>query len=114
MRDEDEQAMIAAIEGRRVVRFLYTTSGMPGVRVCRPHVLYVSGTGRLSLDAIQVAGATTSGDLPGWRLFDAASIGPVQVLDERFGCNGELNLDNRERYVRIVASCEGPAASDRR
>ena len=107
MREEDERAMIAAIEGRKVVRFLYTRSGMPGVRVCRPHVLYVSSTGRLSLDAVQVAGASTSGDLPGWRLFDAAFIGRVQVMDERFGCDGELNLSNRDRYARIVASCAG-------
>jgi hypothetical protein len=99
-----EDALVAAIEGRRAVVLTYAKDGGRGARVCEPHILYEGSTGRLLLDAVQVAGWTTSGRLPAWRMFEVDAIEEVEVLPRRFRVAEDFNPDNRERFVRVVAS----------
>jgi hypothetical protein len=70
-----------AIEGRRALFLVYRDGG---TRVVHPHVLYRSTGGRVCLDGYQVAGASSSGELPGWREFDLAQTSDVEPLGERF------------------------------
>ena len=53
-------------------------------RVVQPHVLYLDRDGKVCLDAYQVAGASSSGTLPGWREFDLEQTGDVEPLDDAF------------------------------
>jgi hypothetical protein len=92
-----------AIKQRRVIRFEYRG---PGTRICLPQVLYLSSAGRVNLEGVQIAGATSSGRLPGWRQFDATLIRHLEVLAETFtDCDPDLDLTNRTRYRRIIAAC---------
>jgi WYL domain len=78
-----------AIRERRSVEFRYR--GTP--RVAHPHAIFVASTGTHCLDAVQVAGRSTSGPLPGWRRFDLNAIDAVTIRDERF----EIAPDFEER-----------------
>jgi hypothetical protein len=100
-----QRDLIDAIERRVSVRLRYAKDRGRGERVCQPHVLYVGSTGRLVLDAVQVAGYSSSGDLPQWRMFEVAAIERVEVLDRRFRPAPDCNPGNRARFVRIIATC---------
>ena len=70
-----------AIEHRRSLFLVYRAGA---TRVVQPHALYRTSGGRLFLDAYQVAGESSSGDLPGWREFDLALTMDVEALDDAF------------------------------
>jgi hypothetical protein len=53
-------------------------------RVVQPHVLYRTAKGTVCLDAYQLAGSSSSGELPGWREFDLARTSDVEPLDDAF------------------------------
>src|SRR3954451_20655882 len=77
-----QDALVDAIM-RRVPVFLRYRGGE--TRVVQPHVLYRSATGKLLLDAYQVAGPSASGRLPGWREFDLTELEEFEPLgDETF------------------------------
>ena len=99
-----EDALVAAIEGRRAVVLAYAKDGGRGTRVCQPHILYEGSTGRLLLDAVQVAGWSSSGRLPAWRIFEVDAIEHVEVLPRRFRPAADFNPGNRDRFVRVIAS----------
>ncbi len=70
-----------AIEGRRPLFLVYRAGA---TRVVQPHALYRTSGGRVFLDAYQVAGESSSGDLPGWREFDLALATDLEALDDAF------------------------------
>jgi hypothetical protein len=70
-----------AIEGRRPLFLAYRAGA---TRVVQPHALYRTSGGRVFLDAYQVAGESSSGDLPGWREFDLALTTDLEALDDAF------------------------------
>ena len=70
-----------AIEGRRPLFLVYRAGA---TRVVQPHALYRTSGGRVFLDAYQVAGESSSGDLPGWREFDLALTTDLETLDDAF------------------------------
>ena len=55
------------------------------------------------LVAYQIAGASQSGDLPGWRTFITTSVEAVAVTDERFpGPRGDLDV-GAQRMLEVFA-----------
>jgi hypothetical protein len=70
-----------AIEGRRPLFLVYRAGA---TRVVQPHALYRTSGGRVFLDAYQVAGESSSGDLPCWREFDLALTTDLEALDDAF------------------------------
>jgi hypothetical protein len=66
-------------------------------------VLYVGATGRLLLDAYQVADHSSSGGLPAWRTFDVEALTGVEVLADRFGPAPGYNPSDPSRYVEVLA-----------
>ena len=83
--------LVEAILGRHPVKFSYTRQALTSApRVVRPHALYESSPGTISLSGVQVSGPTShgsrvsrvsgaSGGLPGWRLFDIGMIADLEV-----------------------------------
>jgi hypothetical protein len=79
--------LVEAILGRHPVKFSYTRQALTsGPRVVRPHALYESSPGTISLSGVQVSGPTSraSGGLPGWRLFDIGMIADLEVRPDVF------------------------------
>jgi hypothetical protein len=76
-----EDAVRDAIEARHPLFLVYRAGA---TRVVQPHALYRTSGGRLFLDAYQVAGESSSGDLPGWREFDLALTADVEPLEDGF------------------------------
>jgi WYL domain len=76
-----EAVVREAIEARRSLFLVYRAGA---TRVVQPHALYRTSGGRLFLDAYQVAGASSSGELPGWREFDLALTTELEPLDDAF------------------------------
>lgn len=106
------EAVADAIRGRFVTRLVYARDSGAGSRVVHPHVLYVGGTGRLLLDAYQVAGHSSSGRLPAWRMFDVEALTDIEVLGERFGPAPGYNPSDPSRFVEVLAEAVfigGPA-----
>jgi hypothetical protein len=64
------------------VELLYDGDGIP--RLVEPHAVYHSSTGRVMVDAFQLAGPTHSGSVPGWRQFELERIEDVRVGDTPF------------------------------
>ena len=77
--------LVEAILGRHPVKFSYTRQALTSApRVVRPHALYESSPGTISLSGVQVSGPTShasraSGGRPGWRLFDIGMIADLEV-----------------------------------
>jgi hypothetical protein len=76
-----EAVVREAIEARRTLFLVYRAGA---TRVVQPHALYRTSGGRLLLDAYQVAGESSSGDLPGWREFDLALVSDIEPLADGF------------------------------
>jgi predicted DNA-binding transcriptional regulator YafY len=77
----DTGALADAIRSHRAVELLY--DGDVTTRIVHPHALYRTAAG-LCLDAVQVAGHTTSGELPAWKRFRLMKIARLRVLEARF------------------------------
>jgi len=95
-----------AIADRRRVRIRY--AGDPrGWRRLEPHILYVSSAGVVCVEGMQVSGPSRSGlDGPAWRRFDLPLIRRLEPLPERFEPSDVFNPGDRDRYHRVIASCE--------
>jgi hypothetical protein len=76
----DTGELVDAVRAHRAVELIYRGDS----RIVHPHALYRSATGKLCLDGVQVAGATRSGALPGWREFELMKIADVRVLESTF------------------------------
>lgn len=76
---EVDQALRAAIAGRRLVNFSY--QGRP--RTVEPHD-YGINKGRARFFCYQVGGESRSGKLPDWRLLEVSDISGLEVTNESF------------------------------
>ncbi len=80
----DTGDLIDAVRAHRAVEVDYRGRSGPGMRLVHPHAVYRTASGKLCLDAVQVAGETRSGPLPGWRQFELMKVADVRVLEARF------------------------------
>ena len=53
-------------------------------RIVEPQLIGIHEAGEPMLVAYQTAGASRSGDVPGWRTFITTSMEDVEILDETF------------------------------
>ena len=93
-----------AIASRAVVELVYRSDAHQ--RVCHPHILYQSSTGKILVDTYQVGGYSSSDPLPGWRPFDVSQITSLRLRRERFDVAPGYNPANRKRYVRVLAAIQ--------
>lgn len=102
--------LVEAIEQRRQLEIRYLADpAAGGVRLIEPHVIYTARSGALTVDAVQVAGDSSSGLESGsaWRGFDLAEVEVVRIGERRFAVDDRLSLDNHARYARILLAVEG-------
>jgi hypothetical protein len=95
-----------AITRRSAVSLTYARDGGSGPRVVHPHVLYTGSDGRLLLDAYQVAGHSTSGGLPAWRVFDVEAVERVDLLPQHFDPAVDYNPTSPTRYAHVLVKVE--------
>lgn len=102
--------LVDAILGRHPVTFSYTRKPLTSApRLVRPHALYESSPGTISLSGVQVSGPTSqasaaSGGLPGWRLFDVAMIADLEVQPGVFEPDRAFR-PRSPRFGRLIADC---------
>lgn len=118
------QILAPAVELRRPVRLKYAKFPGEGTRICNPHIIHLSSTGKLLVDTFQTAGATEPGipadALPLWRrciialitelknahriLRGGARIQPWQQLALCLDCLRRHGVTDRERVsVHAIA-----------
>lgn len=72
--------LLRAIDGRRLIEFAYRAGPS---RIAEPHDYGVShGVGYLL--GYQISGASRSGAPHGWKRFEVAQMGNLQLLERRF------------------------------
>ena len=105
--------LVDAILGRHPVKFSYTRQALTSApRVVRPHALYESSPGTISLSGVQVSGPTShasrasggSGGLPGWRLFGVAMIADLEVQPGVFEPDRSFR-PRSPRFGRLIVDC---------
>jgi hypothetical protein len=74
------ERLVRAILEHRLVGFTYQGRE----RIVEPHLLGLHEAGEPMLLAYQTAGASRSGDVPGWRTFITTSMERVEILDQTF------------------------------
>ena len=74
------ERLVRAILEHRLVGFTYQGRE----RIVEPHLLGLHEAGEPMLLAYQTAGASRSGDVPGWRTFITTSMEGVEILDGTF------------------------------
>jgi hypothetical protein len=106
-----EAVVREAIEARRSLFLVYRGGA---TRVVQPHALYRAPGGRVFLDGYQVAGETSSGDLPGWREFDIALTADVELLADAFEIAPGFDPGALKYRRGILAIVSGAAPGGRR
>ena len=99
--------LAGAILSCHPVTFSYTRQALTSAaREVRPHALYESSPGKISLSGVQVSGPTSSGPgaLPGWRLFDVAMITDVEVQPGVFEPDPDFR-PRSARFGRLILDC---------
>lgn len=81
-----------AIREKRLVRFRY--SGR--LRIAEPHD-YGIQKGRARLLTYQLAGESSSGQLPDWRWFDMGGLSELVLLDQHFA--GGRNVPTGKHHI---------------
>jgi hypothetical protein len=76
-----EDVVGEAIAARHTLFLVYRGGA---TRVVQPHALYRATGGRVFLDGYQVAGESSSGELPGWREFDLAQTSDLEPVGDGF------------------------------
>jgi hypothetical protein len=74
------ERLVRAILDHRVVEFVYQGYR----RTVEPYLLGLHEAGEPLLLGYQTAGASHSGEIPGWRTFVTTAIGEVEVTDRSF------------------------------
>jgi WYL domain len=74
------ERLVRAILDHRVVEFAYQGYR----RTVEPYLLGIHEAGEPILLGYQTAGASQSGEIPGWRTFITTTIGEVEVTDRSF------------------------------
>jgi WYL domain-containing protein len=80
----DTGSLVEAIRDHRAVQLVYKPDGGSATRLVHPHVMYRARNGRLCLEGVQVAGFSSSGDLPSWKRFQLMNIVSLHVQESRF------------------------------
>src|SRR5919206_2198609 len=75
------ERLVRAILDHRVIEFAYQGYR----RTVEPYLLGIHEAGEPILLGYQTAGASQSGEIPGWRTFITTAIGDVEVTDRTFG-----------------------------
>jgi hypothetical protein len=99
--------LVDAILGRHPVTFSYTRQALTSApRAVRPHALYQSSPGTISLSGVQGSGPTSpaSGGLPGWRLFDVSMIADLEVRPGVFKPDRSFR-PRSPRFGRLILDC---------
>ncbi len=68
-----------AITAKHVIQFTY--NGL--TRIAEPHVFGIKN-GKLELLIFQIAGQSSSGNLPNWRLVELNKIKDLQIINDTF------------------------------
>ena len=87
-----------AISQKRLLRFSYGGR----VRVAEPHV-YGTISGRKQLLTYQIAGESSSGDLPNWRRVELDGMRDLQILEDRFSGPRPTGLGEHSQFDVILA-----------
>jgi hypothetical protein len=98
-----QSALIAAIQGRRVIKF-NDEGGYQ--RTGEPHLLGVCAeTGRRQLEIFQTAGATAGsrGHLPQWRRFDVDVLWNLRITAVEFVARDDFNAQS-PRWSDVIVS----------
>ena len=74
------ERLVRAILDHRIVEFVYQGYR----RTVEPYLLGLHEAGEPILLGYQTAGASHSGDVPGWRTFITTAIGEVDITDRSF------------------------------
>ena len=75
------QKICNAIMERRLIRFYYEGH----LRIVQPHAYGIhKNTKNEVLRAYQVGGYSSSGNIPGWRLYLVRKISNIEITDETF------------------------------
>jgi hypothetical protein len=74
------ERLVRAILDHRVIEFAYQGYR----RTVEPYLLGIHEAGEPILLGYQTAGASQSGEIPGWRTFITTAIGDVEVTDHSF------------------------------
>jgi hypothetical protein len=104
-----DDRLVQAVVDRRRVEITYSAHpDSSGLRLIEPHVIYTARSGAVTLDAVQVAGDSSSGlsGGTGWRGFDLAQVQVVRLLETRFAVDERLDLDDRDRYVNVLLAVD--------
>ena len=96
----DTGELVDAVRAHRAVELIYRGDS----RVVHPHAVYRSATGKLCLDGVQVAGASRSGALPGWREFELMKIADVRVLESTFDTDTGFKPGSEKYRNGLLAS----------
>ena len=97
-----EAKLVEAIQQRLTLQLIYGKDADRRERLCHPHILYESTTGKTLVDTWQVAGYSSRA-LPDWTPLEVARIEGIELLQDTFGVAPGYNPTNRQRYVRILA-----------
>ncbi|HEV3036969.1 MAG TPA: hypothetical protein VHA33_04195 [Candidatus Angelobacter sp.] len=90
--------ILKAIDEIKLLRFVFGGKE----RIVEPHD-YGVHQGLIRLFAYQVAGESTTGHLPAWRLMEAAKMSEVEMLDQTFpGSRAESSQQHRQ-WEKIFA-----------
>lgn len=76
-----QRLLAQAIAAHRLVQLDYNGS----TRVVEPYIYGVDSHGHEILSAYQVTGGSLSGEHAGWKTFEVAKSGDIQMLGSRFG-----------------------------
>ena len=75
-----EMIIRRAIRTHKLIEFYHDGA----FRIVEPYCLGISSRGNLLLRAYQVAGGSTSGHIPPWRLFDVGKMSRTLILGESY------------------------------
>jgi len=87
-----------AIKERQLIRFYYEEHQ----RIVQPHTYGIhKDTGNEVLRAYQVGGYSSSGNIPGWRLYIVSKISNIEITDEIFenSAPGYRKNDSAMSYI---------------
>ena len=100
----DTGAVAHAIRLRRVIELTYRGDPAAATRVVQPHALFRTTAGGLALEALQVAGHTSSGSLPAWRQFQLMRIVNARVLNDSFDPAQDFDLSADKYRLGVIVS----------
>ena len=90
--------ILKAIDEIKLLRFVFGQKQ----RIVEPHD-YGIYQGRIRLFGYQVAGESTTGDLPAWRLMEIAKMSAVEMMDQTFSGSRADSSQQHRQWEKIFA-----------